>query len=105
MKLKIFESTLNDLRCVKCLAIIPKSKKRGIHRKYQKTWSVKTVNPEVTIKESSKMFEAEAKRWEAKIMSRIRFENDPVGALPSHTTTPSVSPQNQPAPVQPAPSF
>ena len=76
MKLHIFESTYHDLRCVKALAIIPKSKKLGVPRKFQRTWSMKTVAPQFTIQEMKVGIEAEAKRWEAKVMDKIKRERE-----------------------------
>lgn len=76
MKVYIFESTYHDLRCVRALAIIGKSKKKGIPRKFQKTWSLTTVAPQFTIKELRPSIEAEAKRWEQTVLARIKRDSE-----------------------------
>lgn len=63
---------LRGLRCVRFVAVINKSKKLGITKRYQKTWSCKTVAPEYTLEEMKSSFEANAKRWEEKVMGRIK---------------------------------
>ncbi len=98
MKLHIFESTHFGLRSVKALAIIYKSVKQGIPRKFQKTWNMKTVAPEFTIKELKPTIEAEAKRWEAKVLATVKKtkqcqkeceeEQVRLGLSPAQTATP-----------------
>ena len=76
MKLHIFESTYYGLRAVTALAVINKSVKLGIPRRYQKSWTMKTVAPEFTIQEMKSSIEAEAKRWESKTLARIARDNE-----------------------------
>lgn len=59
-------------RVVKVFAVISKSAKLGIPRRYQKTWNVRTVAPNFVSEECKTMFEKEASRWEARIMDKIR---------------------------------
>ena len=101
MKLHIFESTYHGLRCVKAMAVIYKSVKKNIPRNFQKTWSTKTVAPEFTIKEMTPAIEAEAKRWEARIMAALektrKFQEEcaqeriRLGITPAQTTKPSAA--------------
>lgn len=63
---------LRGLRCVRCVAVINPSSKLGIPRRYQKTWSLKTVAPEYTKQQMEGSFLMEAKRWEQKIMAKIK---------------------------------
>lgn len=72
MKTTFKSGELRGLRCVRFKAVINKSKKLGIPRKFQKTWSVKTVAPEFTLEEMKASFEANAKRWEAKVMEKLK---------------------------------
>lgn len=69
-----FLSDRTQFRYVRCVAIIPKSKKLGIPRQFQRTWKVRTVAPEFTTEEMRASFEAEAKRWEQKIMRNLAME-------------------------------
>lgn len=71
MKLTITAEEWRGLRCVRAVAIMPKSKKLGVPHKLQKTWTVETVAPKFTLEEMRPAFEAEAKRWEAKKMAKI----------------------------------
>lgn len=79
MKLKITTGTLRGLRCVRFRATIYPSKKRGIPRRYQKTFTLKTVAPEATAKDMEFAANQEVKRWEAKVMERIVMRN-PIAA-------------------------
>lgn len=107
MKLHIYESVYHDLRCVKATAIIYKSVKKGIPRKYQKTWSMKTVAPEFTIQQMRPSIEAEARRWEAKTMAllernrqlqkEILQEKIVLGTKPVQTTMPCSVDPGQPS--------
>jgi len=78
MKLTIepVESAATQLRYVRCVAIIPKSKKNGVPRSYQKTWKVRTVAPNFASDEMRFSFEQNAKRWEAKVMDKIKRERE-----------------------------
>lgn len=78
MKIIIKAGEVRGLRCVRCVAIIPKSKKLGIPRKYQKTCTVKTVAPNYSAEEMRASFEAESKRWEAGILAKIAREKSGV---------------------------
>jgi len=55
-------------------AVINKSAKKGIPRRYQRTWKVRTVAPNFSAEEMRSSFEANAKRWEAKVMEKIKTE-------------------------------
>ncbi len=75
MKLTITPGMIyGDRRCVRVVAVIAKSRKQGIPRRYQKTWTMKTVAPEFTVDEMRPAAEAEAKRWEEKVMAKIAAE-------------------------------
>lgn len=71
MKLTITPTQRGGYRIVKAFAVIEKSAKDGIPARRQKTWTVRTVAPEFVAKSCAVMFEAEAKRWEAKVMSEF----------------------------------
>lgn len=78
MKLKIFPSLIyGDQRCVRARAVINKSKKLKIPRRFTKTWSMKTVAPEFDAVELEKTIRAEAERWEKKVMAKINGEKPP----------------------------
>ena len=70
MKLTSQTTTLRTSRAVRFKAVISKSKKLGVEKRHQKTWSFPTVAPEFTLKEMLPSVEADAKRWEAKILAR-----------------------------------
>ena len=92
MTLTIQPCELRGLRHVKAFAVINKSKKLGIPRRYQKSWSQKTVAPNFACEEMRKSFEALAKRWEQKVMAGIAKEKldeanaEIFGATPTETT-------------------
>lgn len=71
MKTTLTISELRGLSCVRFAAAINPSTKLGIPRRYQKTWSLKTVAPEYTKQQMEGSFLMEAKRWEQKIMAKI----------------------------------
>ena len=71
MKCTFIEGELRGLRCVRFKAVINKSKKLGVTRRYQKTWSARTVAPEFTLEQMRHTFEAEAKRWETKVLAKL----------------------------------
>lgn len=52
-------------------ALIPKSKKLGLPKR-QRTWKLLTVAPNFSAEEMKKSYEAEAQRWEAKELAKIR---------------------------------
>lgn len=81
MKLIITTGTLRGVPCARAQAILPKSKKLGVLKKRQKTWSFQTVAPEFTSAEIRPMIEAEAKRWEAKQMANFARERELSDAL------------------------
>lgn len=65
------QSTLNrGFRVVKSRAVINKSQKLKIDRRYQKTWTVRTVAPDFAVNEMHHSIECEAKRWEEKVMKK-----------------------------------
>lgn len=66
--------TLHGQRCVRAVAIISKSVKKGIPKRFQKTWSLPTVAPTASAEELKPVIWAEARRWEKKIMDRIEAE-------------------------------
>lgn len=72
MKIKSIVGEIRGLRCVRFVATINKSVKLQIPRRYQKTWSLKTVAPEYTEQEMLKSATEEAKRWEIRVMEKIR---------------------------------
>ena len=78
MKLTIepIESGATQLRYVRCVAVIPESKKNGVPRRYQKTWKVRTVAPNFATEEMRFSFEQNARRWEANVMARIKREKE-----------------------------
>lgn len=79
MTLKITsELTGNQYRVVKAVAVIPKSKKNGVPRRFQKSWKQRTVAPNFACEEMRPAFEAEANRWQARIMAKIASENKSV---------------------------
>ena len=69
---------LRNSRAVRFVAVINKNKKLGIEKRRQKTWSFPTVAPEFTLKEMLPSIEAEAKRWEQKILTAKKVEKKPV---------------------------
>lgn len=77
VKLKIKVGMLRGARCVRATAIINKSLKLGIPRRFQKTWSLETVAPDFTADEIKPVIEAEAKRWEQKILSKLPANESP----------------------------
>lgn len=83
MKITIKPDTRRDgIRIVRAKAVINKSVKLGIPRRYQKTWTVKTVAPSHVSEQSDNMFTGEAKRWEQKIMEQIKNMSPPERKLP-----------------------
>lgn len=68
MKITSRVTEVNGMRCSQWKAVINKSKKLGIKRRHQKTWSLRNVAPTSTLSEMVQSVEAEAKRWEAKIL-------------------------------------
>jgi hypothetical protein len=76
MKLSIFPTvTADGYRVVKAKAVINPSVALGIPKRRQKTWTVRTVAPELAARENRHMFEAEASRWEQKVMAEIARSN------------------------------
>ncbi len=71
MKTSFTVGKLRGATCVRLKATIGKSKKMGIPRRYEKTWSTLTVAPNFTLEEMKSSYEAEARRWEQKIMLQI----------------------------------
>lgn len=72
MKLTIAASeTSGGFRIVRAKAVIAKSVKLGIPSRHQKTWKVRTVAPKFVAENCKHMFEAEAARWENKVMAKI----------------------------------
>lgn len=97
MKLTIqpIQSDSTGYRYVVCRAVINKSVKLGIPRRMQKTWKVRTVAPNFAVEEMKSSFEANAKRWEEKVLRKIRddqreraLETQRVASLPN-TAAPS----------------
>ena len=76
MKFTISPAEFSGYRYVRAVAVIPKSKKLGIPRRYQRTWKVRSVAPEFTIKNEWFIFEREAQRWSDKVMAKIKEENN-----------------------------
>ncbi len=76
MKLTIKSTENRGYRVVKALAIISKSIKKGIPRRFQKTWTMRTVAPEFTAIEMETSIKAEAARWEAKIIRELSRQAD-----------------------------
>lgn len=74
---KPFQSDATQLRYVKCVAIIPKSAKLGVPRRFQKTWKVRTVAPEFAAEEMKPSFLKVAKRWEQQTLERIKNGEQP----------------------------
>lgn len=71
MKLKILSTQSRGYRVVKCVAIINQPKRR------QKTFTVRTVAPDLAAEELQKSFAAEAGRWEVKTLEKLKQENTP----------------------------
>lgn len=71
MKIKATTCELRGVRAVRFVAVIPKSAKLGIPKRRQKTWTLETCAPEFTKENERAAIEAEAKRWEAKVMAQI----------------------------------
>lgn len=67
-----YQSISTQYRYVRCVAVIPKSKKLGVPRRYQKTWKVRTVAPEFSCEEMKVSFMAHAKRWEQQTLERLK---------------------------------
>jgi hypothetical protein len=66
---------LRGLHAIRFRAVINPSKKLGIPRRYQKTWSVKSARPD--LEEWALMISAsrEASRWEKKVMENLKVQN------------------------------
>lgn len=77
MKTKFITGQLRGSRCIRFVAIIPKSIKKGIPRRYQKTWSLPTADPEFTLTQYEHTMNEESKRWEAKVMAKIANQKQP----------------------------
>jgi len=75
MNFSISPAEFSGYRYVRAVAVIPKSITLGIPRRYQKTWKVRSVAPEFTIKNEGFIFEREAARWAEKVMAKIKNEN------------------------------
>lgn len=71
MKLTITPSLFFKTPSVRARAVISKSTKLGIPRRFQKTWNLRTVAPQFGSEQLKTTIEAEAKRWEEKVMARI----------------------------------
>jgi hypothetical protein len=69
MKLTISVGQYRGLQAVKVQAVINRSKKT---RRHQKTWTLKTVAPSFTAGDIKQSAEAEAKRWEQKVLLRYQ---------------------------------
>lgn len=78
MKLKITVGEVRGLRCVRARAVINKSKKLGIPRRYSKTFTTKTVAPNFVAEDAKPTFEAAAKKWEQGILAKIEREKSGV---------------------------
>lgn len=76
MKLTIKATENRGYRVVKALAVISKSKKLGVARRFQKTWTMRTCAPKFTAVEMEPSIKAESERWEAKIMQKIAWEKE-----------------------------
>jgi len=74
MKVTSKTCELRGIRAVRFVAVIPKSKKLKIPRRFQKTWTFQTCAPEFTSQEMLPGITAEANRWEAKILKKIQDE-------------------------------
>lgn len=70
MKITSTTCELRGVRAVRFIAVIPKSKKLKIEKRRQKTWTLPTCAPEFTKVNEFPAIEAEAKRWEAKVMAQ-----------------------------------
>lgn len=78
MKLTIASKvTANQYRIVKAVAVIKKSKKLGIPRRFQRTVKVRTVAPDFALEEMRKSFEKDFERWEKRVMAKIAAEKQP----------------------------
>lgn len=66
-----------DQRRGNAKAVINKSVKLGIPRRFQKTWKVRTVAPKFAAATMKHSFQANAKRWEAKVMERVKEQAAP----------------------------
>ena len=76
MKLSITSTvTAAGYRVVKAKAVINPSVALGISKRRQKTWTVRTVAPELVISECGPMFESEAARWQSRVMAEIARDN------------------------------
>lgn len=80
MKLAIGPSERNGFRVIRAFAVISKSIKSGIPRRFQKTWCVRTVAPEYGATEHADMFKAEALRWEKKVLERCKRDAEAIAA-------------------------
>lgn len=72
-----YQSPSTQYRYVKCVAVLNKSEKLGIPRRYQKTWKVRTVAPEFSTDEMKSSFMAHAKRWEQQTLERLKNGQPP----------------------------
>lgn len=72
---------LHNQRCVRAVAVIGRSKKKGIPRRFQKTWALPTVAPIFTRDQMQTSLYSEAQRWEKKIMKQIKKEAELLAAL------------------------
>lgn len=78
MKLTIFpiQSARTGYRYVVAKAVINKSVKLGIPNRVQKTWKVRTVAPNFACEEMKPSFEAQAARWQSKVMAKLKSNGD-----------------------------
>lgn len=74
MKTIVHATRIDDVPYVQCVAVIAKSVKRGVPRRYQRSWKVPSIAPQFTVKECGFIFFAEAERWKKKVMATIAKE-------------------------------
>lgn len=72
------------------IARISKSKKLGILKRHQKTWSFPTVAPKFTLNEMMPSVEAEAKRWEEKVLKSLTPTPPALAGLPESSLLPTL---------------
>lgn len=90
MKLTSQTCTLRGSNAVRFTATIGQSKKLGLKR-HQKTWSFPTVAPQFTRVEMMPTVEAEAKRWEQRILKKAT-PTPPASDAPQESSPPLPSP-------------
>lgn len=88
MKLTFVNGTLRGDSCIRAVAVINKSKKNGIVKRHQKTWSAPALRPDVSRDELKVHLTNEAKRWEAKVMAAIKEQNETQNHAPQDTRIP-----------------